>query len=94
MAYVTRGSFATSRATGLATPPPGQAAAHTDRPVARFFLVLSTGQLQLRGSQPPSFRRRRAVTHVGDVLGKLGLRDPVQAVITAYETALIFPAGN
>ena len=33
-------------------------------------------------------------THVGHIMAKLGLRDRIQAVVYAYETGLVAPAGR
>lgn len=53
---------------------------------------IALGRSNLEIAVDLSLSEATVKTHVGRILGKLGLRDRVQAVIFAYETRLVRPS--
>ena len=69
---------------------PARDAQLTDRE-RQVLGMLAAGMSNSEISQALVLSEATVKTHVSNVLGKLGLRDRVQAVIYAYETGLIAP---
>jgi hypothetical protein len=80
-------------------PGPGSRLdSHTDQEREILIEVAPTGPTA-RSPPASTWPKRRVKTHLGRILGKLGLRDRVQAVVYAYQIGLVAlgrpgPAGQ
>ncbi len=65
----------------------------TQREIEVLRLV-ATGMTNIEVAENLVIGEATVKTHVSNILGKLGLRDRIQAVVFAYESGLIQPGGG
>ena len=76
---------------GAATDPARLAVAELTEREREVLVLMARGRSNTEIGQDLFVAEATVKTHVGRILAKLGARDRVQAVVTAYETGLVRP---